>query len=162
MTTALFATLLLSSTTGAGAPRLKLELVSGPSVKGVDDMEVRFRPMGSTDVYFNGRSVRLEVRSAAGDLLRYAWTDKPDLSPDYVRLRPGQTTSRVLDARRYHLETREKYTATAVFDDRGDDIRGEAPSGAIWVIGPIRSNSIAIQRGGSNVRPHSTADAGRQ
>lgn len=153
MMTALFAALLLSSASPSATPRLSMELRRPSSAGEAHALEVRFRATGSSDVYFNLRAVRLEIQDSRGDRARYGCADKRDFSPYYSRLGSGETISRWLDARCYHLEPGKRYTISAVFDDGGDDVRGEAPSGAVWVVGPIRSNSIVTQ----SERPHNKA-----
>jgi hypothetical protein len=162
MTIVLVATVFLAAAPLVVTPKLSLEIGSVRSVEETHTLEVHFRAGGSADVYFNRRAVQLEIRDSKGDLVRYGCGDKRDISPDYARLHPGETTSRTLDLGCYHLEHRKKYTVTAVFDDGGDDVRGEAPAGAVWAIGPVRSNSIVTQPGEPHNKPLQADGAARR
>ena len=137
----LLATLLVTGAT-PGGPTLVVELAS---TKSTDAFQLTFRARGSSDVYFKSDAVRLEIRSTGGNLLRYECGDKRDLPADPVRLRPGQTVSKTIDATCYHPAAGVRYEVTAVFEDRGDDLRGEPPAGAMCITGPIRSNRIAVR-----------------
>ena len=144
MVTALLATLLVSSASPSATPRLALELERILSAGETPLLVVGFGARGSTDVYFNRGAVRLEILDLGGHRAPYVCADKRGL-PEYSRLRPGDTVSERMGLSCYHLEPGKKYTVTAVFDDGGDDFRDEAPSGAVWAIGPIRSNSIVMR-----------------
>lgn len=152
MVTVLVATLLVSSASLSATQRLSLELGHIPSAGETPLLEVRFRARGSTDVYFNRGAVRLEILDPRGDRAPYMCADKRG-RPEYDRLRPGEAISERMGVSCYQLEPGKKYTVTAVFDDGGDDFRDEAPSGAVWVIGPIRSNSVVMRPG----EPHNKA-----
>jgi hypothetical protein len=136
------AMLLLTSAAAAGESKLVLELAPATSKS---SLKLTFRARGSKDAYFNADAIRLEIRSADGGLLRYGCADKRGPAADPIRLRPGQTISKTIDTRCYHLAAGVRYAVTAVFDDSGDDFRGEPPPGAVWVTGPIRSNQISAR-----------------
>ena len=161
MLTALLATLLVSSASPSVTPRLSLELERIPSAGEIPLLEVRFRARGSTDVYFNRGAVRLEILDPQGHRAPYMCADKRGL-PEHARLRPGETISERMGVGCSHLEPGKKYTVTAVFDDGGDDFRDEAPSGAVWVIGPVRSNSIVMRSGEPHNKELQTAGASRR
>jgi hypothetical protein len=163
MTTVLVAAVMVSAAAPAGTRDLALELAA-PSEKSAGALSLVFRATGSTDVYFKRGAVHLEIRAATGPLLPYGCADKRDVlaAADSVRLRHGETTSRTLDVRCYHPEPGKKYTVTAVFEDRGDDLRGAPPAGSVWVTGPVRSNSVVTQLGDAHNKPLQTAGASRR
>jgi hypothetical protein len=163
MTTALVAALVASAAAMAGTRSLALELAA-PTEKSPGSLPLVFRAGGPTDVYFKRGAVHLEIRTPGGALLRCGCADKRDVlaGADPVRLRPGETTSRTLDLRCYDVEAGKKYTITAVFDDRGDDMRGEPPAGSVWVTGPVRSNSVVTQLGDAHNKALQTDGASRR
>jgi hypothetical protein len=164
MTTVLMTALLVSTGSVTGrAPNLALELAP-PSGQSAAAVSLVFRASGSHDIYFKSGSVHLEIRDSRGSALRYACADKRDILADTapVRLRPGESISRTLDVRCYHPTAKAKYTVVAVFEDRGDDFRGEAPAGAVWVTGPIRSNSIVTSFGDAHNTPLQADGAARR
>jgi len=161
MVTALVATLLVSSASPSATPRLSLELERIPSAGETPLLEVRFRARGSTDVYFNRGAVRLEILDPRSDRAPYMCADKRG-RPAYDRLRRGEAIAERMGVSCYQLEPGKKYTVTAVFDDGGDDFRDEAPSGAVWVIGPIRSNSVVMRPGAPHNKALQTDGASRR
>jgi hypothetical protein len=163
MMTVLVTAIVVSAGAAAGTPNLALDLAA-PSEKSAGALPLVFRASGSSDVYFKRGAVHLEIRAPGGALLRYGCADKLDISAaaDPVRLRPGEATSRTLDVRCYHPEAGKKYTITAVFDDRGDDFRGEPPAGSVWVTGPVRSNSVVTQLGDAHNKPLQADGASRR
>lgn len=138
------ATLLVTSVAAAGEPRLVIELAPTTSKRA---LELTVRARGSSDAYFMADAIRLEMRSADGGSLNYPYgcADKRGPAVDPVRLRPGQMISKTIDMRCYHPVAGVRYAVTAVFEDRGDDFRGEPPAGAVWVTGPIRSNQTFFE-----------------
>jgi integron integrase len=161
--TVIVAAVVISAAAVAAMSNLALELAA-PSEESARALPLVFRAGGSSNIYFKRGAVHLEIRAPGGALLRYGCADKRDLlaAADAVQLRPGETTSRTLDVNCYHPEPGKKYTITAVFDDQGDDFRGEPPAGAVWVTGPVRSNSVVTQLGDAHNKPLQADGASRR
>jgi hypothetical protein len=163
MNPALIATLLINLASSKATPTLSLELGRVPSGgTGARLLVVRFRASGSTDGYFSHDAVRLDIRDSRRDRIPYMCKESRSLSPDYTRLRPGKTKSEWLELSCYPLERGKNYTVTAVFDDGDNDLRGEAPSGPVWITGPLRSNSIAMHAGELHDKALQPAGASRR
>ena len=106
------------------------------------------------DILVNRHRIQLLVRDPSDEPL--AWRclhhEPPaELKGDYVRLRPGETTSVSMQAGLvcYKLGRGEKFGLVAEFEDFGDPLRAPPPSGVSVAMRRVVSNKLVLTYSGN-------------